>query len=511
MRLAVGRLLRFFEEEQFEAAWSDPGAGAALLFELEKQVEDRRATAISILEREKAAFDQSGRCRMWADAGNAAAGRLLQLVRAALPPFLPLEVLPLALSLPVGYASADPWTLLWDCPADNVRGLIVDQSDVDLFVREAAYRFGLKRTVHTACPSFSLRGAKPAEDGNSFGRWAAVELSTKGFAVCRDFLGAEAATTLCELQLGGESEAIQYGHGRAGAGRGDRATLPDVMPTELLTPLDAVVGQLRSACCCRGDAVTEDESARAGSDTTCRVCCAERLELSEFRSWPMDSVYRGSGSRYTWHVDNHKHTNGRVLTCVYYLNRGWRKQDGGVLRLMRRPPQRDAQTHTNVPPQPTEILAEVVPVLDTLVLFWSDLVPHEVLPPTQGERRALSVWYLCPRLGAEQFVLGSPLPINGQTVVEAALRLISRLVDAKEIEITKTETEAETETETADDANPWTSWSHQRSCLADISPDALAWLMAQISQTNAMRKATSDCTTTALREMEREGGERERG
>ena len=38
----------------------------------------------------------------------------------------------------------------------------------------------------------------------------------------------------------------------------------------------------------------------------------------------------------------------------------------------------------------------------------------------------------------------------------------------------------------------------------------LAWLMAQISQTNAMRKATSDCTT-ALREMEREGGERERG
>ena len=417
------------------------------------------------------AFDQSGRCRVWADAGNATAARLLQLVRAALPPFVPLEVLPLRLGLSVDYSSADPCMLLWDCPADNVRGLIADQSDVDLFVREAVYRLGLKRSVHCACPrSFSLRGPTPTRDENGFVPWAAAELSTNGFAVCRDFLGAQTAKALCEAQLGGESEAIQYGHGRAGAGRGDRATLPDVLPTDLLTPLDAVVVQLRSTCSCNRDGVAEDKFAHVDLHTTNRVCCAERLQLCQFRSWPMDSVYQGSGSRFTWHIDNQKHTNGRVLTCVYYLNRGWTKQDGGMLRLMR-PLQCGGQTHANVA-NPSEILAEVVPMLDTLVLFWSDLVPHEVLPPAQGERRALSVWYLCPRLGADQFVLGSPLPINGQTVVEAALRLTSRLLDPEE-------TATETETETADHTIPRASWSHQQLCLADISPDAVAWLMAQ--------------------------------
>ena len=37
--------------------------------------------------------------------------------------------------------------------------------------------------------------------------------------------------------------------------------------------------------------------------------CADRLRLCKFRSWPMDAIYSGTGSRYTWHLDNpHRHT-----------------------------------------------------------------------------------------------------------------------------------------------------------------------------------------------------------
>ena len=99
--------------------------------------------------------------------------------------------------------------------------------------------------------------------------------------------------------------------------------------------------------------------------------------------------HQGSGSRYTWHADNPVHQqgstkkgNGRVLTCIYYLNQDWSEEDGGALRLLRPPgppiigrPRSDAAQ----PPQtPSEIIAEIVPKLDTLVMFWSDLIPHEV-------------------------------------------------------------------------------------------------------------------------------------
>jgi hypothetical protein len=68
-----------------------------------------------------------------------------------------------------------------------------------------------------------------------------------------------------------------------------------------------------------------------------------------------------------------------------------------------------------------------VPKLDTLVLFWSDLIPHEVLPPKGNKsRRAISVWYLCPALGSEQFVDGSPLPTDGLTASEAAAEVLER-------------------------------------------------------------------------------------
>ena len=147
----------------------------------------------------------------------------------------------------------------------------------------------------------------------------------------------------------------------------------------------------------------------------------------------MDATYAGSCSRYTWHVDNPVHQqesatskgNGRVLTCVYYLNQDWSEEDGGALRLLR--PQTSGPGTDAAQRQPSEIIAEIVPKLDTLVLFWSDLIPHEVLPPKGNKsRRAISVWYLCPTLGSEQFVGGSPLPTDGLTASEACVEVLKR-------------------------------------------------------------------------------------
>ena len=488
--LLGGNFVNCLEEDQFEAARDDPEAEALALFELEKQAEYRRAVATSILARERAGAPSVvagsaewrglGCCRMWADTCNDTATELLQLVRTALPTYLePLEVLPLG-SLQIGNTKADSNTLYWKFPADNVRGEIVDQSDVDLFVREAIFRAGLNRSAAVPFHSFSLDGTTPPRDDDALVRWVTTALTNSGFAVCHDFLGAELARSLCEAELGGETESIQYGGGREGAGRGDRATLPDVLPSDLLDRLDSVVGQLRSACRC--------ESAREGHDvqgmgqhpdSSFELCCAERLELCEFRSWPMHSVYRGCGSRFTWHLDNPNHDNGRVLTCVYYLNPHWTKQDGGLLRLMRQPRSNQVATvgdRARVPP--VEILAEVVPTLDTLVLFWSDLIPHEVLPPTTGGlRRAISVWYLCPRLGAEQFVLGSTLPMSGQTVAEAARQILSHLVvDSGANESGRSDSHSSDETATAH-----SSHCHTLLYAADVSAVAHAWLVAQAS------------------------------
>lgn len=89
---------------------------------------------------------------------------------------------------------------------------------------------------------------------------------------------------------------------------------------------------------------------------------------------------------YLRHVDNDKlfragRDNGRVLTTIFYLNPGWRSEDGGALRVF------DLES-------PLQVRAEVLPVLNRLIVFWADEVPHEVLPPRVRDRFACTLWYL---------------------------------------------------------------------------------------------------------------------
>jgi hypoxia-inducible factor (prolyl hydroxylase) len=96
------------------------------------------------------------------------------------------------------------------------------------------------------------------------------------------------------------------------------------------------------------------------------------------RTKAMIACYPGNRTHYVKHVDN-PNRDGRVLTSLYYLNKGWDSQkDGGLLRIF---------------PSITDQVANIEPVFDRLVLFWSDRRnPHEVME-SYSMRFAISIWY----------------------------------------------------------------------------------------------------------------------
>lgn len=81
------------------------------------------------------------------------------------------------------------------------------------------------------------------------------------------------------------------------------------------------------------------------------------------------------GAFYKKHVDRLKTSDLRVISCVLYLNRDWRPEHGGALRIYA------DQSHVDVLPQ-----------IGTFVAFRSDAVIHEVLP-TLRERFSLTGWF----------------------------------------------------------------------------------------------------------------------
>ncbi|XP_075554345.1 egl nine homolog 1-like isoform X3 [Dermacentor variabilis] len=108
------------------------------------------------------------------------------------------------------------------------------------------------------------------------------------------------------------------------------------------------------------------------------------------RTKAMIACYPSHGTHYVKHVDN-PNQDGRCITSIYYLNKNWDVQEGvmsighgqtqgGLLRMF--------------PVGQSTQVANIEPLFDRMLFFWSDRRnPHEVLP-AYSIRFAITVWYL---------------------------------------------------------------------------------------------------------------------
>ncbi|XP_044599076.1 uncharacterized protein LOC123275189 isoform X2 [Cotesia glomerata] len=97
------------------------------------------------------------------------------------------------------------------------------------------------------------------------------------------------------------------------------------------------------------------------------------------RTKAMLACYPGDGSHYVKHVDN-PNSDGRCITAIYYLNINWNTvENGGLLRIF--------------PEGWKDQVANIEPLFDRIIFFWSDRRnPHEV-QPAYKTRYAITLWY----------------------------------------------------------------------------------------------------------------------
>lgn len=84
------------------------------------------------------------------------------------------------------------------------------------------------------------------------------------------------------------------------------------------------------------------------------------------------------GAFYKRHLDQHKGSNRRQISCILYLNPNWLPQDGGQLRLF---PQKEQWDN----------FIDVAPEAGTLVCFRCDSIYHAVLPASR-RRYSITGW-----------------------------------------------------------------------------------------------------------------------
>lgn len=84
------------------------------------------------------------------------------------------------------------------------------------------------------------------------------------------------------------------------------------------------------------------------------------------------------GRGYQKHIDQHRGTDHRKISIVYYLNPQWGPDDGGELCLYQ-------------PRDPDAEMLRVAPLGGRLVVFVSGVMPHAVLP-ARAVRWSLTGW-----------------------------------------------------------------------------------------------------------------------
>lgn len=104
-----------------------------------------------------------------------------------------------------------------------------------------------------------------------------------------------------------------------------------------------------------------------------RIALNRRFMLGLFSAECHYAHYE-AGSFYKKHLDRHQASAQRVVSVITYLNETWREEDGGELRLYLE-----------------DRIEDVKPIAGTVVCFFSDAIPHEVLTVNR-ERLSLTAW-----------------------------------------------------------------------------------------------------------------------
>ncbi len=118
-----------------------------------------------------------------------------------------------------------------------------------------------------------------------------------------------------------------------------------------------------------------DEQAALAVLDALRVACNRSL-MTGLAEYEGHYALYPPGASYARHRDRFRDDDTRVLSCVLYLNEGWRREDGGALRLY-------VEGGRAI---------DVWPDGGTLVAFLSGRFDHEVLPASRP-RLALTGWF----------------------------------------------------------------------------------------------------------------------
>ncbi|XP_040832219.1 prolyl hydroxylase EGLN2 isoform X2 [Ochotona curzoniae] len=230
---------------------------------------------------------------------------------------------------------------------------------------------------YLACPllpSYHHSPGAPAPSEASVGSGAprATATSTTASAL-REGLGGQDGGELWPLRSEGAAALVTKGCQRLAA-QGARPEAPKRKWAE-----DG--GDAPSPCkrpWARQENQGTEEEGGAGHSSGAGEPSTRRKEEARPSGEAMVACYPGNGLGYVRHVDN-PHGDGRCITCIYYLNQNWDvKVHGGLLQIF---------------PEGRPVVANIEPLFDRLLIFWSDRRnPHEV-KPAYATRYAITVWY----------------------------------------------------------------------------------------------------------------------
>ncbi len=185
------------------------------------------------------------------------------------------------------------------------------------------------------------------------------QLASDGIAIVDGFLPEGAIAALRAEGLKRDAAGLLAA---AGVGRGEARTMREDVRGDRIGWVD------------EGHATPPERILLAALEAL-RIAVNRELTLGLWRYEGHYALYP-PGARYARHVDRFRDDDARVLSVILYLNRDWRADEGGALRIGRRAgPARD-----------------VLPVGGTLVAFLAAEFEHEVLPATRS-RLAVSGWF----------------------------------------------------------------------------------------------------------------------